>query len=303
MEEKVERRFTEVISSYTINRVCNYINRKKYKEHITILDDLLKSINDNYEEAFVDLFNRSYNEQILGASKKEIYAAMKHRYKTPTRMATKMGMSSYKFKSIYRDLIYRDFMKPEWLNTLEPICDDTTYEMCKIMNNFLDNFQYLAGEPYYRHYDLFRCMELEFYIIYMTLMRILGSTSVVEKFLYNVCVDLDIDWSTISYLLRNLNHISRNDNIQINGNKQLKQEIFNLMYLKGFNKGDVGEYIFNKDRKTYYGGGYAYLTKNFTDDDFEFSMTMTPTLDWEPASKDDVLKFIDVFRNFSNERL
>ena len=303
MEEKAERRFTEVISAYTINRICNYVNRKKYKEHITVLGDLLKSIDSEYENLFVELFNNSYNEQILGADRKEIYAAMKTRYKTPKRMAEKMGISRYKFNNSYKDLAVRKFIKPEWLETLEPECNDKTYEMCKVMNNFLDNFQYLAGEPYYRNYELARCIELEFYIIHSTLSRILGAPSVIEKFLYNVCMDLDIDWGTISYFLRNLNKITRNDDIQMNGNKQLKQEIFNLMYLKGFNKGDVGEYIFNKDRKTYYSSGYEYLTKDVTDDEFEFSMVLSPTLDWGPVDKDAFLKFIYVFRDFSNERL
>lgn len=300
---KANKRFTEIITSYTINRICNYVNRKKYKEHITIINDLLKSIDDDYEGKFVDLFNNSYNEQIVGASKKEIYAAMKSKYRTPKKMASKMGLSRYRFNNVYKDLIFRNFITEEWLNTLVPICDEKTYEMCRVLNNFIDNFQYLAGEPYYNHYDLFRCMELEFYIIHSTLSKILGSTIIVEKFLYNVCMDLEIDWATISYLLRNLNLISRSTDIQMYGNKQLKQEIFNLMYLKGFNKGDVGEYIFNKDRKTYYGGGYEYLTKDITKDDFEFSMTMSPTLDWAPVDKDTVLKFIDIFRDFSNERL
>lgn len=303
MEENAEKRFTEVISAYTVNRICNYINRKKYKEHIAVISSLLTSIDEDYEERFLWLFNNSFNEQILGADKKEIYAAMKVKYKTPKRIAEKMGISRYKLNNTYKDLIVRDFIKPEWLQTLKPECDEKTYEMCRIMNNFLDNFQYLAGEPYYRHYELFRCVELEFYIIHSTLLRILGSPSVVEKFLYNICVNLEIDWATISYLLRNLNLISRNNDIQMNGNKQLKQEIFNLMYLKGFNKGDVGEYIFNKDRRSYYSSGYDYLTKDITDDEFEFSMTMSPTLDWEPVNKEDVLKFIDIFRDFSNERL
>lgn len=303
MEENAEKRFTEVISAYTVNRICNYINRKKYKEHIAIISSLLTSIDEDYEERFLWLFNNSFNEQILGADKKEIYAAMKVKYKTPKKIAEKMGISRYKLNNTYKDLIVRDFIKPEWLQTLKPECDEKTYEMCRIMNNFLDNFQYLAGEPYYRHYELFRCVELEFYIIHSTLLRILGSPSVVEKFLYNICVNLEIDWATISYLLRNLNLISRNNDIQMNGNKQLKQEIFNLMYLKGFNKGDVGEYIFNKDRRSYYSSGYDYLTKDITDDEFEFSMTMSPTLDWEPVNKEDVLKFIDIFRDFSNERL
>lgn len=303
MEENVERRFTEVISAYTINRVCNYVNRKKYKEHITIISSLLKSIDEKYEDMFVYLFNNSFNEQILGADRKEIYGAMKVKYKTPKRISEKMGISRYKLNSSYKDLITRNFIKSEWLEKLTPVCDEETYEMCRIMNNFIDNFQYLAGEPYYQNYELFRSIELEFYIIHSTLVRILGSQSVVEKFLYNVCVNLDIDWGNISYFLRNLNKISRNDDIQLNGNKQLKQEIFNLMYLKGFNKGDVGEYIFNKDRKTYYSSGYDYLTKDITNDEFEFSMMLSPTLDWEPVDKDDVLKFIDIFRNFSNERL
>lgn len=303
MKENAIKRLTEVITSYTINRICNYVNRKKYKEHITILQNLVTSIDPEYKEKFEDLFTKSYNEKILGASRKEIYGAMKFRYEKNRDIAKKLGLSMYKFNNSYKDLASRDFMNDEWFDSLVPICDDKTYEMCKAINTFVDNFNYLAGEPYYRGYDLFRSIELEFYIIHMTLLNILGSSSVVEKFLFNVCTGLDIDWGNISYLLRNVNIISRNNDIQMNGNRQLKQEIFNLMYLKGFSKADVGEVIFHKDRKVYYSGSYNYLTEDITKDEYEFSVTYVPTLDWEALDKDEVLKFIDVFRSFSNEQL
>lgn len=303
LPDNANDRFTEVITSYTINRICSYINRKKYKEHISILKNFVKSLDDSYEEKFVDLFQRSYNEQIVHATKKEIYAAMKTRYNTPKEMSEKLGISRYSFNNIYKDLINRNFITSEWLDSLEPTSGKETISMCRAVNNFIDNFQYLAGEPYYEHYELFRCIELEFYIIYQKLVDIFGSTQVVEKFLYNVCMDLDIDWGTISYLLRNMYIIARNDDIQINGNKQLKQEIFNLCYLKGFKKGDVAEAIFNKPRNAFYSSGYSYLTKDFTNDEWEFSMTLSPTLDWTHIDKNIVLDFIAIFRDFSNERL
>lgn len=303
LPEEVNNRFVEVITSYMLNRVCNYINRKKYKEHITILNCFVRSLDEKYEAKFLELFEKSYNEQILGASKKEIFAAMKMRYVTPKEMSSKLGLSRYKFNNIYKELINRDFMTDEWLSSLKTVSDKDTIALCRSINSFVDNFQYLAGEPYYRHYELYRSIELEFYILHNTLLKILGSSQVVEKFLYNICLELGIDWSTISYLLRNLHIISRNDDIQINGNKQLKQEIFNLYYLKGFNKGDVGEYIFNKPRNTYYSSGYDYMTKDITNDEWEFSLTYTPTLDWAHIDKEEVLKFIDIFRSFTNEKL
>ena len=297
-------RFTEVITSYTINRVCNYVNRKKYKEHITLITDLLKSVDEDYEDLFVDFFKRSCNEQILNATKKEIYAAMKLRYETPKEIARKLGISSYSFNNTYKDLENRDFITENWLKTeVDNADDEKIVEMCSVLNNFIDSFDYLAGEPYYKYYDNYRCIELEFCIIYEKLLNILNSVTVLEKFLFNLCRSLGIDWATISYMLRNLHHIKRSDDIQINGNKQLKQEIFNLAYLKGFNKGDVAEKVFNKPRSAYYPGSYNYMTKDITKDEWIFSMTFTPTIEWENINKDEVLRFIDVFRSFSNERL
>lgn len=303
IDEKVKDRFTEIRTSYMINRICNYINRKKYKEHIAIISNFLKSVDEEYINKFVELFEKSHSEQIVGASKKEIYGSVKFFYEKPAIMSKKLGLSYYKFNNVYKDVHGRKFMTKEWLDSLEPVCDKKTLDMCELLNNFVDNFKYLAGEPYYNKYELFRSLEIEFYIIYYTLIKILHSNTVVEKFLYNICIDLEIDWGTISYLLRNVHLISRNNNLQMDGGKQFKQEIFNLMYLKGFNKGDVGEVIFNKSRSTYYAGSYNYLTKDITDNKWEFGLTYTPTLDWASINKDEVLNFIAIFRDFSNENL
>ena len=303
MNENVKNRFTEIITSYTLNRVCNYVNRKKYKEHIEIIKNFVKSIDESYEKNLIEIFENSYNEQIVGATKKEIFAAMRYRYEKPKEMCKKLGLSRYQFNNTYKDLINRNFENDDWLSSLKVFSNEKTIEMCKILNKFIDEFQYLAGEPYYRHYEIYRCIELEFYIIHNTLVKILGSSQVVEKFLYNLCLALDLDWGTISYLIRNLYLISRNDDIQVNGSKQLKQEIFNLMYLKGFTKGDVGEVIFEKPRNTYYSSGYSYMTEDITNDEWAFSLTFTPTIDWRHIDKDIVLRFIDIFRSFTNEGL
>lgn len=303
MELKDNERLIEVRTAYALNRIYNYVNRKHFKEHLILLQCLAESIDEKNKQPFEDLVRNSVEERILGATKKEIYASMKAFFNKPGAIASKLGMGRSTFYSVYSDLTSRDFINDKFINGLVPTLSKNDLEMCKLLNNFIDNFTYLTGDDYYEYYDNCRSLELEFLIIYNKIIEILQNPKAVENFLFKVCTSLDIDWSTISFLLRNITFIERNNTNQIMGKQQLRLEIFNLFYLKGFNKNEIGKTIFGKNGKIFYNKTYESSTRNITKDEWEFSLTFTPTLEWDMLNKNEVLKFISLFKGFVDEQL
>ena len=302
-ELKSNKRLIEVRTAYALNRIYNYVNRKNFKDHLMLLECLVESFDENNKDKFLDLVKNSVGENILGASKKEIFAAMKVFYIKPKEIMKKLGGSRHCYYTTYSDLSNRNFITEEFVNNLHPILDEKGTEMCAIINNFIDNFTYLTGDDYFKNYDNDRTLELEFLIIYNKLIDILQSPKIIENFIYKVCIVNEIDWSTISYLIRNINFISRENTNQIMGKQQTRLEIFNMFYLKGFNKSEIGKIIFNKNPKIYYQKGYESSTRNITDDEWQFSLTYTPTLDWTNLNKDETLRFIALFKGFVNAEL
>ena len=301
---KQNKRLIEVRTAYALNRIYNYVNRKNFKEHMIILESLVESLDETNKDVFLDIVKSSVGENILGASKKEIYAAMKVLSDDKkNEMAKKLGVSSSSLYRLYAELANRDFINDEFISTLKPVLSEQGTEICKVINDFIDNFNYLTGDDYYEHYDHFRSIELEFLIIYNKIVEILGHPRAVDSFLFKLCMALEIDWSTISTLVRSINFIARENTNQIMGKQQTRQEIFNLFYLKGFTKGEIGKNIFGKDGKVYYTKSYEKTTKDITKDEWEFSLTYTPTLDWEHLNKEEVLKFISLFKGFVNAQL
>lgn len=300
---KNNERLIEVRTAYALNRIYNYVNRKNFKEHLILLEALAESIDESNKDVFIDLTKKSVGENILGASKKEIYAAMQVFFEKTNVIADKLGISRSNLYTNYGDLKNRNFINDKFISELHPVLDTKGIELCKFLNNFMDNFTYLTGDDYYEHYDHFRAMELEFLIIYNKIMEILGSPRALDNFLFKICSELGLDWSTISALVRGINFISRENTNQIMGKQQTRQEIFNLFYLKGFNKNEIGKTIFGKNGSIFYTNSYSKTTENITKDAWQFSLTFTPTLDWEHLDKESVLKFISVFKGFVNANL
>lgn len=304
MDLKDNARIIEVRTAYALNRIYNYVNKKNFKEHLILLECLVESVDEENKDTFLSLVKNSVEEKILGASKKEIYASMKvFGNNKPGEIIKKLGISRAKYDAIYADLKNRDFINQKFIDSLKPELDDKGKDICMLINNFIENFTYLTGDDYFEHYDHERTLELEFLVIYNKIVEILQNPNAVEKFLYKICNTLDIDWSTISSLLRSINFISRNNTNQIMGKQQLRLEIFNMFYLKGFNKNEIGKNIFNAKNGMFYTRGYEKTTKNITDDEWEFNLTYSATLDWSHLNKDEVLKFISLFKGFVNAKL
>lgn len=303
MDLKNNERLIEVRTAYALNRIYNYKNRKNFKEHSILLQCLVESIDETNNERFQDLIANSYEEKILGASKKEIYAAFKAFYDSNYAVAKKMGVSSSYLYRNYGDLINRNYINDDFIKSLVPACSDDYLPMLNFMNSFIDKFHYLSGDAYYEYYDHPRVLELEFYLIYQKLYEIYNGSTNLEKFLFKLTTALELDWNTIAYLIRNIYIIERLNVDKVIGTKQFKQELFNLGYLKGFAKYKIGNELFGKDGKYYYTKGYEFMTKDITKDSWEFQLTFVATLDWQVIKKDDLMKLIEVFRSFANEEL
>lgn len=303
MNLKDNDRIIEVRAAYALNRIYNYVNKKNFKEHLILLQCLVESVDEDNKSIFPEIVKSSVGENILGASKKEIYAAMKAYGDKPSEMLKRLGISRAKFNGVYGDLRNRDFINDKFIESLKPVLDERGRNICLLLSNFIENFNYLTGDDYFENYDHPRTLELEFMIIYNKIVEILQLPSYVEKFLYKLCAAMDIDWSTISSLLRSITFISRSNTDQIMGRQQLRLEVFNMFYLKGFNKNEIGKNIFNRKSGAFYVKSYDKSTRDITNDDWEFSLTYTPTLDWTHLDKDAVLKFISLFKGFVNAGL
>ena len=115
-ELKDNKRIIEIRAAYALNRIYNYINRKNFKEHMILLEALVESVDEENREPFINIVKNSVAENILGASKKEIYATMKvfSNDKT-TGIADRLGISRSSLYRDYVDLTKRKFIIKEFI--------------------------------------------------------------------------------------------------------------------------------------------------------------------------------------------
>lgn len=303
MDYKNNDRVIEVRTSYALNRIYNYVNRRNFKEHMLVLEALVETIDEDNKNRFLELVKNSCNEQILGASKKEILFSFQSIYEKPTEIAEHLGLSRSYYYNLYKELLARNYATDTFKESLKPKLDKDSIQMCVVINSFIDSMDYLTGDDFYPYYDAFRSLELEFWIIYKKIESVLTDVTLIDKFMFKLCALLEIDINTINYLLRNITTIERMNSNQISGRQQFRQEVFNMFYLKGFTKGEVGKNIFGREAKAYYSKSYDKTTKNITNNEWEFNLTYTPTLDWAHIDKLEVLKVINLFKSFVNAKL
>lgn len=296
----MNKRLLEVKVAYKLNSIVNMVNQKKKKETLMVLSCLLTSIKEDYKVIFERLLEMSCNENILGATEKELYTMFKTFYKTREAMSKAAGYTNpSSFTRVYRTYYNTEITK-DYLDSLIPIFikDEDTFTVCSILSSFFDGFKLLIGEPNYKYCDHYRSIELEFWLIYDKLISIINNGAIVDKFLVNMTTLLNIDWGTISGMLRGLLYITRNS--VINNKLQFKQEIFNLYYLKGFKISDVTKYVL-QTKTNYYTDNYKRITKDITKSNFEFAVTYTPTLDWTRLNKEEAMKFIEVMYSAASD--
>ena len=303
-ELKNNDRLVEVRTACALNRIYNYKNRNKFKNHIYILQCVAESIDEENRDRFVKLLEDSCEEKVLGASKKEMYAAMKiFSNDNASLIAKRLGLSYATMQRQYADLRCRDFINDNFTKELKAVSDEKTLEMCRLLNSFIDSMDYLTGDSDYLYSDSDRSLELEFWVIYERLYHVFENPYYLEKFMTKLCLLLNIDWGTISLLMKSIPVITRTSTNQISGKQHFRQEVFNLFYLKGFKKYNIGKNIFGQKGALFYTKGYDKTTKDITENEWEFAMTYAATLDWSVLDKESVKKLIELFREFVDENL
>ncbi len=291
-------RLLEIKVALHLNKVSSLINQKVKHETIQTLGCFLNAVNPKYGVMFKELLGVCTNENILGASKKEIFAMLKMYYKKREEMSKAMGYTNPRsFYNAYKE--YYNSITEDYLKTLTPVFikDNETKELCTLISSFMDEFSYLTGDPYYPNYDHPRSVELEIWLIYNHLLNLFQNTGKVEKFIYDFSNQFNIDWGTLSTIHRNMIAITRKSDLK--NSVQFRQEFFNLFYMKGFNLFEITNKVM-KTKTNYYSKTYERSVKNILNDPFEFQITYVPTLEWSHLDKDAALKYIEVFYDVVN---
>ena len=291
-------RLLELKVALYLNKTSSSINQKVKHETIQMIGCILNAVNPDYIPLYNDLIRSCINENILGATKKEIFAMLKHYYKKREAMAEVLGYKNPRsFYNAYKE--YYSSITDSYLKTLTPVFikDNTTKELCMIISSFMDEFSYMTGEPYYPYYEHPRSVELEIWLIYSHLLNLFQNTGKVDKFIYEFCTNFDIDFGTISSIHRGMLAITRKSDFK--NSVQFRQEIFNLFYMKGFNISEIQSKVL-KTNINFYNQNYAQSVKNILNDSFEFQITYVPTLEWKNLDKDAALKYIEIFYDVIN---
>ena len=293
MEEN--KRLKEIRLSLYINHIDKSRDKIQYTKLIKLLSSLAATLGKEEHGTFMKLVQLTIGNCFLRANSKELIATCK-RYFSSSKAAKLMGISNSTFHRKYDDLLNRNYVNKEFMESLTPMFNsDKELQTIDILLRFIEKFKYELGNVDHDLYDNCRTLELEFLLIYNKLMEIYNSAGLCEKLIFNICNIFDIDFNTISQLKNNIHIINRSyPNFRYN-NRYLMQEIVTLYEHKGLSKGTIGSKVLGR------GSNFLYNNTNkkynaIPEEDMAWQYV--PTLDWETLDKGAVLKFIDIFHTF-----
>ena len=286
------KRLRELKLAVYITHIDKASNKYIYNKLIKVLHCVAVALGHEEAQSFTEFVKKTVNSGFLGATDKEIIATHK-KYFSVRKFIKRLNISCGTFYNRYGDLLDRDFITDDFLNSLQPVFESEKETfMIEFMMNFIERFKFELGNDNHDLKDNERTLELEFYLIYEKLINIFRNAGVCDKFIFNVCNVLDIEYSTIAHLKNNIHIINRSyPNFRYN-NRYLMQELVTLYTHKGLTKGAIGSKVLGKT------SSYLYNNTNkkfdvMSEDDM--SWQYTPTLDWSSIKKDEVKKFIDLF--------
>lgn len=297
MEAKENRRLKEIRLSIYLNHIDKTRDKMLYNRLLKVLSCVSLSISGEANTKLAELLQISVCDGFARATHKELYATIKTFFKA-YKAVDKLGMSGTSFYRIFGDVMNMNYINDEYLESLKPELDDEiSYNMVDVLNKFIDGFKLptiwqsslLEGKD--------RTLEIDFMFIYDKLLDIFNNVGYIDKLIFNICNAFDIDYSTIAHLKNNIHLISRSFPRFRGNNRYLTQEIVTLYTKRGYKKGTIGSkvlgkgssYLFDKNRKT--------IAEPIKEEDM--SWQYAPTIDWSNLDKSSVLRFIEVFRMFS----
>ena len=295
MEEN--KRLKEIKLSLYINHIDKSKNKIQYNTMMKLLSCLAATIGKNEHQCFTKIVQLTIGDCLLKATSKELVATCK-KYFSNRKAAEKLGISNSAFYHRYNDLLNRDYIINDFLESLKPIFNaEHEVHIINILLNFIENFKYELGNDDNDLCTNNRTLEIEFLLIYDKLMEVFNNANICDKFIFNICNLFNIDFNSISQLKNNIHIINRSyPNFRYN-NRYLMQEIVTLYTHKGLSKGSIGSKVLGKASSYLYNGTNKKYSIISNDD---LAWQYIPTLDWSIIEKESVLKFIDIFHTFIN---
>lgn len=293
MEEN--KRLKELKLSFYINNIDKAKDKITYSKLIKLLSCVAFTISKEANQEFMKMVQLTVGGSLLRPTNKEVVATIRT-YFSNREAIKKLHMSANCFYNRYNDLLNRDYITKDYLDSLHPIFDtEPGLLVVNILTNFIENFKYKLGNEEHSLMDNERTLELEFLLIYNKLVEVFNNVGFCDKLIYNVCTIFNIDYSSVSQLKNNIHIINRSyPNFRYN-NRYLMQEIVTLYTNKGLSKGTIGSGVLGKTSAYLYNGTNKKY-KEIGKEDMEWQYT--PTIDWEHIEKGAILKFIDLFHTF-----
>ena len=290
------RRLKELKLSFYINYIDRAQDKLIYSRIMKLLSCLAGAIGKDEHTTFTKLTMESVGGKLLDATDKEIVATTRAFFSN-LKASKLLGISNATFYNRYNDLITRDYITPEFLNSLEPVFNtEKDFLIIDLMIKFIESFKFDIGDDNtdIKHNE--RTLEIEFWLIYDKVMSILQNNIVCDKFMFNICNLFEIDYNDISQLKNNVHVISRQYPHFRYSNRYFLQELVYLYDKKGLSKCQISTKVLNKASNFLYIGTNKEYTKLIDSDNVDWQYV--PTLDWSVMNKSSVIKFIDLFHTF-----
>lgn len=296
MNLKENERLKEIKLSMYINHIDKAKDKLLYSRLMKLLSCLVATLGRDAHDTFSKIVEYSIGENFLKASPKELVATCRTFFSNK-KAAEKIGITNSSFYNRYRDLLDRDFITEEFVESLHPMFETQEEQfVIDFLLSFIENFKYDVGHYDAELKDKERTLEIEFWLIYDKVMGILQNSIVFDKFIFNICNIFEIDYGSIAHLKNSIHLIDRSyPNFRYN-NRYFMQELVYLYTKKGLNKSAISSRVLGKDFSFLYRGTNKKYNDLIDSDNVEWQYV--PTLDWEHIQRGDVMKFIELFHSW-----
>ena len=298
MEAKENRRLKEIKLSIHINHIDKSKDKILYNKLLKVLSCVTLSISGESNKKLAELSQISICDGFARATHKELYAAFTTFF-GKYESAKKLNASAMTFYRKFGDVMNMNYLNNDYLENLTPILNDSvSFQMVDILNKFIDNFKipYIMKDNKLELKE--RTLELDFIFIYDKLLEIFNNVGYVDKLIFNICNAFGIDYSTIAHLKNHIHLINRSYPKFRYNSRYLTQEIVTLYSHRGYKKSSIGSKILSKGSSYLFAKSRQNIAEPINDEDLNWQYVTT--IDWSHLDKNSVIRFIDVFRKFSD---
>lgn len=290
------KRLKEIKLALCLNHIDKSSDKIEYTILIRTLSALAAALGKEEHEIFIRMFQASIGDGLMGATNKELVATY-NKYYTVKTMSQKFGKSDNWFFITYKDLLSRNFDTEEYLDSLKPrFKEEKEINLVNFMLDFIENVKFELGEDSSELSDKERTLEIEFYLVYKKLIEVLQNAGVVNKFIFNVCNLMNIDFNSVAQLKNNIHYIDRSFPHFKYNNRYFMQEICTLYTKKGLSLGAIGSKVLGKGTNFFYNNTNKEYAKIISKEDLEWQYV--PTLDWENIDKGAIYKFLNILHTY-----